>query len=49
MDQGLLDGKKIGYALKELKKEWAKKDFDLKAEEASSIVEKIKKSNILNI
>ena len=49
MDQGLLDGKKIGYALKELKKEWVKKDFDLKAAEASSIVEKIKKSNILNI
>ena len=49
MDQGLKDGRKIGYALKELEKEWVQKDFNLKAIEIASIVEKIKKSNILNI
>jgi len=49
MDQGLKDGRKIGYALKELEKEWVQKDFNLKANEIASIVEKIKKSNILNI
>ena len=47
--QGLFDGKKIGYALKELEKEWVQKDFNLKAKEVSYIVDKIKKSNILNI
>jgi len=49
MDQGLKDGRKIGYALKELEKEWLEKDFNLKANEIASIVDKIKKSNILNI
>ena len=49
MNQGLLDGKKIGYALKELEKEWIKKNFNLETKEASSIVDKIKKSNIFNI
>ena len=49
MNQGLQDGRKIGYALKELEKEWVQKDFNLKANEIVSIVDKIKKSNILNI
>ena len=49
MDQGLQDGKKIGYALKELEREWLKKDFNLKTNEIASIIDKIKKSNILNI
>jgi tRNA nucleotidyltransferase/poly(A) polymerase len=49
MNQGLQDGRKIGYALKELEKEWVQKDFNLKANEIISIVDKIKKSNILNI
>ena len=49
MNHGLLDGKKIGYALKELEKEWIKKNFNLETKEASSIVDKIKKSNIFNI
>ena len=49
IDQGLQDGRKIGYALKELKREWVQKDFNLKTNEISSIVEKIKKLNILNI
>ena len=48
MDQGLLDGKKIGYALKELEKKWVQKDFNLKTEEIASVIDKIKKSNILN-
>jgi len=49
IDQGLLDGKKIGKALKELEEEWIQKDFDLKAKEVISIVDKVKKLNILNI
>ena len=49
MDQGLQDGRKIGYALKELEREWLQKDFNLKSNEINSIVDKIKKSNILNI
>ena len=49
IDQGLVDGKKIGFALKELEKEWVQNDFNLKTEEAVSIVNKIKKLNIFNI
>ena len=41
-DQGLQDGRKIGYALKELEIEWVKNDFKLKNEEIFSIVDKIK-------
>ena len=49
MNKGLQDGRKIGHALKELEREWVQKDFNLKANEITSIVDKIKKSNILNI
>jgi len=49
IDQGLVDGKKIGFALKKLEKEWVQNDFNLKTEEAVSIVNKIKKLNIFNI
>ena len=49
IDQGVVDGKKIGKALKELEEEWIQKDFDLKAKEVISIVDKVKKLNILNI
>ena len=42
INQGITDGKKIGYALKELEKEWIQKDFELSAAEAKSIIEKIK-------
>ena len=49
IDKGLLDGRKIGYALKELEREWLQKDFNLKTNEVTSIVDKIKKLNILNI
>jgi len=49
IDQGLKDGKMIGFALKELEKEWIEKNFFLKSQEAISIIEKIKKLNILNI
>ena len=48
MDQGLLDGKKIGIALKELEKEWVQKNFNLQTKEANFIIDKIKKLNILN-
>jgi len=49
MNLGLLDGKKIGYALGMLEKEWIKKDFNLKTKEIKPIIDKIKKLNILNI
>ena len=47
-EQGLNEGKEIGLILKELEKEWLDKDFNLKANEAISIVNKVKKSSILN-
>ena len=49
MDRGLHDGKKIGYVLKELEKEWVKKDFNLNAQEITSILDRGKKLNIFNI
>jgi len=49
MEQGLEDGKKIGLALKELEKKWIENNFNLKPQEAISVVYKIKKLNILNI
>ena len=48
-EQGLSEGKEIGFVLKELEKEWFERDFNLKNEEAISIVNKIKKSSILNL
>ena len=45
---GLHDGKKIGHALKELEKEWVQNDFNLSSKEIDSILNKIKKLNILN-
>ena len=48
-EHGLSEGKEIGYVLKKLETEWLEKDFNLKASEAISIVNKIKKSNILNV
>ena len=42
IEQGLIEGKKIGIALKELEEKWLKKNFYLEAEEAISIVVKIK-------
>jgi poly(A) polymerase len=47
--QGLIEGKEIGFALKELEKEWLDQDFNLKANEANSIINKVKKSSVLNI
>jgi len=46
--QGLTEGKEIGFFLKELEKEWFDKDFNLKSEEAISIINKLKKSTVLN-
>ena len=40
-EQGLTEGKKIGFALKELEKKWFEKDFNLKEDEATSIIKKI--------
>ena len=47
-EQGLTEGKEIGFILKELEKEWLDKDFNLKAKEAISIINRVKKSNVLN-
>ena len=49
IDQGITDGKKIGYALKELEREWIEKDFELNNKEARLIVEKVKKLDVLYI
>ena len=48
-EQGLTEGKKIGLVLKKLEKEWLDKDFNLKANEAVSIINKLKKSSVFNI
>ncbi|MDA9091754.1 hypothetical protein N9J56_00515 [Pelagibacteraceae bacterium] len=48
-EHGLTEGKEIGFILKKLEEEWLDKDFNLKANEAISIVNKIKKSSVLNI
>ena len=47
--QGLENGRKIGYALRELEKEWVENNFNLREKEAILIVDKVKKLNILNI
>ena len=49
MDRGIEDGKKIGFALKEMEKEWIENNFNLNSQEAVSIITKIKNLNILNI
>jgi poly(A) polymerase len=49
INKGILDGKKIGYALKELEIEWVQKDFNLNTKEITHILDKIKKLNIFNI
>jgi poly(A) polymerase len=41
-EQGLAEGKEIGFILKRLEKEWLDKDFNLDAGEAISIIKKIK-------
>tara|TARA_B110000971_G_scaffold137897_1_gene141023 strand:+ start:8410 stop:9705 length:1296 start_codon:yes stop_codon:yes gene_type:complete len=46
---GLVDGKKIGFALKELEKKWVENDFNLETKEANFIIDRVKKLNILNI
>ena len=48
-EQGLIEGKEIGFVLKELEKEWLYKDFNLKTSEADLIISKLKKSSILNL
>ena len=48
-DQGLSEGKEIGFILKKLEKEWLEKGFNLKSNEAISIVNNIKKSSVLNV
>ena len=48
MSQGLEDGKKIGFALKKLEQEWVENNFNLRTEEVISIVNKVKKLNILD-
>jgi len=49
IDQGIDDGKKIGFALKEIEKEWVNNNFNLSTQDVSSIIDRIKKLNILNV
>ena len=49
IDQGIKDGKKIGFALKEMEKEWIKNNFNLNTQEANLIIDRVKKLNILNV
>ena len=49
MDRGIEDGKKIGFALKEMEKKWIENNFNLNSQEAISIITKIKSLNILNV
>ena len=48
-ERGLVEGKEIGIILKELEKDWLDKDFNLKDEEATAIVAKVKKLSVQNI
>ena len=48
-EQGLTEGKEIGFVLKELEKEWFNKDFNLNTDEAISIINRLKKLSILNV
>ena len=48
-EQGLTEGKEIGIILKKLEKEWLDRDFNLKVNEVTLIINKIKKSSILNV
>ena len=43
------NGKKIGFALKEMEKEWIKNNFNLNTQEANLIIDRVKKLNILNV
>jgi len=49
LDQGMENGKKIGFALKEMEKEWIKNNFNLNTQEANLIIDRVKKLNILNV
>ena len=49
IDQGIKDGKKIGFALKEMEKAWIENNFNLNTQEASSVLDRVKKLNILNV
>jgi len=49
INKGLEDGKKIGFALKVLEKEWLGSNFNLKEKDAILIINKVKKLNVLNI
>ena len=48
VNQGVEDGKKIGFVLKEMEKQWIKNNFNLNIQEARSIIDRVKKLNILN-
>ena len=46
---GLSEGKKIGFVLKEIEKQWIKSDCQLSDKEVFAIIHKAKKSNIFNL
>ena len=49
INKGLREGRKVGLALKELEKQWMKSNYRLLDKDASTIIDKFKKSNILDI
>ena len=49
MNKGLVEGKKIGLALKELEKRWIKGNYRLSDKDIFTVIDKAKKSNILDI
>ncbi|MBL6857515.1 MAG: CCA tRNA nucleotidyltransferase [Pelagibacteraceae bacterium] len=48
-EKGLTEGKEIGFVLKELEKEWLDKDFNLNKNDAATIIDKVKRSSVLNV
>ena len=49
MKKGLVEGKKIGLALKELEERWVKSDYHLSDKDVFAVIDKAKRSNILDI
>ena len=49
MKKGIIEGKRIGLALKELERCWVKSNYRLSDKEIFAVIDKAKKSNILDI
>ena len=49
MKKGLVEGKKIGLVLKQLEERWIKSNCHLSDRDVLAVIDKTKKSNILDI